>query len=351
MTPTREDQSAPVSKNSPEAQSVRARAIRFWPEIAAALSFPPEDVQFFPLRSNSRNFHKLCVLDVRVPKHGRFVLRGDFGDKPVERRQAVLARHKKAQVRLNDTPGVFVPEILWHSADYSCILMEFVAGETVDRELGFADLGLGSRPEILQQVGQATAALHGVLRHEERLFWPKFYLPRVVRWAGEVRSGELDVFNRHKFLGLCAYLHRMARRAKGRPFIAGDKHGDFHFHNVMASKEGIHFIDFSDDGGSVQLDDIANLWMANLLQGELDDPLVTDGYGGVSDTDWRAFEYGYGADVLADPVFHFVYGMHLLKFWRFNSLNSLAAEKSMRRRKVILHIFDRLLAEEIKDQT
>ncbi|MEP2717550.1 phosphotransferase [Pseudophaeobacter sp.] len=141
--------------------------------------------------------------------------------------------------------------------------MEFAPGGTAFRALEATEYGLGDRGEMLQAIGQAVAALHRVSGVGKRQFWPKPFLTRIFDRAQAVRSGQIQLPRHHKFLGLCALLHRLGRVARGQSFDAAVEHGDLHLRNILIGAETTSFIDFSNHKGIFPQRDLATIWLAN----------------------------------------------------------------------------------------
>ncbi|UWQ49970.1 phosphotransferase [Leisingera caerulea] len=294
--------------------AVEARARALWPRAAAEAGLPEDGAVFRRMQVNSGVEHRRCVLEVRIADGRSFVLRADFEVSDPLRQARILNRHQAAAVSLEAMPGVSAPALLWRDTRNPFVLMEFVRGDTAHRELAVAEYGFGDRGSILRRIGSAVAALHEVSAAGDRQFWPKPFLTRVANQAQAVRDGQLPVPKPNKFLGLCAYLHRAGRRARGQPFRAAVEHGDLHLRNILMSETTVSFIDFSNHDGIFPQRDLANIWLANCpdhlaAEGE------TPGFGLVAQADWEAFQDGYGAELVNDPVFRFFFAHRLFRCW------------------------------------
>ncbi|WP_027235632.1 phosphotransferase [Leisingera caerulea] len=294
--------------------AVEGRARALWPRAAAEAGLPEDGAVFRRMQVNSGVEHRRCVLKVRIADGRSFVLRADFEASDPLRQARILSRHQAAAVSLEAMPGVSAPALLWRDTRNPFVLMEFVRGDTAHRELAVAEYGFGDRGSILRRIGSAVAALHEVSAAGDRQFWPKPFLTRVANQAQAVRDGQLPVPKPNKFLGLCAYLHRAGRRARGQPFRAAVEHGDLHLRNILMSETTVSFIDFSNHDGIFPQRDLANIWLANCpdhlaAEGE------TPGFGLVAQADWEAFQDGYGAELVNDPVFRFFYAHRLFRCW------------------------------------
>ncbi|MBT8153330.1 phosphotransferase [Epibacterium ulvae] len=243
------------------------------------------------------------------------VLRADFGEDRIDRFQRIVNRHRAAAQGVEAVAGVNVPKIIWQHPTRHFTVMEFAPGETAFRELDLSDFGLANRAQTLQRIGQAVAELHACSKTEQREFWPKHNLNRVADRARDVRSGVLGMRKKAKFLGLCAYLHRAGRRARGVSFAGAIEHGDLHLRNILMTEDTVSFIDFANDRNAVPQNDIANLWLANCPD-HLAQAGQKVGYGQVAEADWAAFFSGYGQDFRLDPVFQFCFAMRLFSVWR-----------------------------------
>lgn len=266
------------------------------------------------MQVNRRLEHRRCVLEVRTAGGQSFVLRADFEEANPHRLTRFLDRHQAAIDSLKPVLGVSVPALLWRDTQNPFVLMEFVRGDTAHRELAVTDYGVGDRGSILRRIGHAVAELHRVSSAGERQFWPKPFLTQVSSQAQAVRDGRLPVPKPNRFLGLCAYLHRAGRRARGHSFRAAVEHGDLHLRNILISETAVSFIDFSNHDGIFPQRDLANIWLANCPD-HLAAEGRTPGFGLVAQADWEAFEDGYGADLVNDPVFRFFYALRLFKCW------------------------------------
>lgn len=181
---------------------------------------------------------------------------------------------------------------------------------------------------------------------DRRRFWPKPFLTGVAEQAQKVRDGTLAVPRPKKFLGLCAYLHRQGRRARGRSFRAAVEHGDLHLRNMLMTPDLVSFIDFSNHDSSFPQRDLASLWLANCP-----DLLASEGqaagFGGVAEADWRAFAQGYGSDPAEDPVFGFFYALRLLRIWRQLAERRRPLDhRSQRQLEAVAAVFETLRAAE-----
>lgn len=311
-TQKNENRAAETTEAEIAAAAAQCRAL--WPEAAQALDLPAEGVRFRQLRTNSRLAHRRAVFAVTVPQRGAFVLRADFAQEEKSRLISFLDRHRRAADAVAEVEGVNVPRILWQQADSANVVMEFVEGATVFQELSLAEYGVASRDDVLTRVGRSVAALHNSDSAGTRRFWPKVFLERVGRHAQAVRSGKLDLPRPKRFLGLCAYLHRAGRQARGQAFQGALEHGDLHFRNILIAPEAVSFIDFSNSDAVFFQRDLANLWLANCP-----DHLATSardvGFGAVAAADWAAFEAGYGTGFTKDPVFRFFFAFRVFTLW------------------------------------
>ncbi|WP_435661431.1 phosphotransferase [Leisingera caerulea] len=294
--------------------AVQARTQALWPEAAAAAGLQEAGAVFRRMQLNSGVLHRRCVLEVRTADGQSYALRAEFGGTDPLRHTRSLDRHQAAADSLMPVSGVSAPALLWRDTQNPFVLMEFVRGDTAHRELAVAEYGFGDRGSILRRIGSAVAALHEVSAAGDRQFWPKPFLTRVANQAQAVRDGQLPVPKPNKFLGLCAYLHRAGRRARGQPFRAAVEHGDLHLRNILMSETTVSFIDFSNHDGIFPQRDLANIWLANCpdhlaAEGE------TPGFGLVAQADWEAFQDGYGAELVNDPVFRFFYAHRLFRCW------------------------------------
>lgn len=327
-----------------DAVETRARAL--WPRAAAEAGLPEDGAVFRRMQVNSGVEHRRCVLEVRTSDGRSFVLRADFEASDPLRQARILDRHQAAADSLKAVPGVSAPALLWRDTQSPAVLLEFVRGDTAHRELAVADYGFGDRGSVLRRIGSAVAALHEVSGAGERQFWPKPFLTQVSSQAQEVRDGRLPVPKPNRFLGLCAYLHRAGRRARGQSFRAAVEHGDLHLRNILMSETTVSFIDFSNHDGIFPQRDLANIWLANCPDHLAADG-QTPGFGLVAQADWEAFQDGYGADLVNDPVFRFFYAHRLFRRWvglcrKPPEQNLKSAEIAVR----FAQVFEALLGEE-----
>ena len=349
---------APQHAVAATSDAVQAQAEALWPQIATQLGLPVSDARFRRLQVNSRRQLQRSVLEITAAGGQRYVLRADIGVPLSDHFERVLDRHIAAAQNLRARPGISAPEVLWRAPDSPCFLMEYAPGDTAFRTLDATDYGLGNRADVLHQLGQAVAGLHDVSALGTRQFWPKSLLARVTDQARAARSGQLKLPRPHKFLGLCALLHRLGRAARGREFIAAVEHGDLHLRNILMSPERVSFIDFSNHKGIFPQRDLATIWLANCP-----DHLARDGrapgYGLVAQADWQAFQAGYGQDLVGDPVFRFFYALRLFNAWLLlvkqhgaaevpaePGLGERAQEKTLRRADQFVEVFNALLSAE-----
>lgn len=326
--------------------AVQERTRALWPGIAAGAGLSAGGARFRRLQVNSRREDLRCVLQITTGAGAEYVLRADFGSGASVRFARHLERHGAAARALRDVPGVSVPQILWQDPARGLVLMEFAPGDTGAREVAMTGYGLGRRETVFQRAGQAVAALHRVSAVGERQFWPKPFLARVADQAREVRDGAMAVPRPKRFVGLCAYLHRQGRRARGHRYLAAVEHGDLHLRNMLISPDQVSFIDFSNDGGSFPQRDLASLWLANCPD-LLAQAGQAAGFGGVADADWQAFARGYGSDPAEDPVFGFFYGLRLLRIWRQLAARPQPLDhRSQRQLQAVLSVFETLRAAE-----
>lgn len=306
--------------NTGDQVQVQARAEALWPQIAAELELPVMGVGFRRLQVNSRRQDWRSVLQITLPQGERFVLRADFDQGPSAHAAELLNRHRAAASGLRALPGVSAPAILWQHPEQPFYLMEFAAGDTAFRSLAASTYGFGDRAAVLRRIGQAVAALHQVSEVGTRQFWPKPFFARISDRAQALRQGQIALPRPNKFLGLCALLHRLGRAARGQSFAAAVEHGDLHMRNILindgegAEAAEVAFIDFSNHKGIFPQRDLATLWLANCpdhLAQEGQEP----GFGLVAQADWEAFQRGYGAELVTDPVFRFFFALRLYQSW------------------------------------
>ncbi|MFW8595738.1 aminoglycoside phosphotransferase family protein [Cribrihabitans neustonicus] len=325
---------------------VQARAEALWPRVATGAGIPEAGVVFRRMQVNRRLEHRRCVLEVRAASGQSYVLRADFEDNNPHRLMRFLKRHEEAVDDLKPVAGVSAPALLWRDTQHPLALMEFVRGDTAYRELALTEYGVGDRNHVLRRIGHAVAALHRVSDAGQRKFWPKPFVARVSRQAQEVRDGRLLVPKPNKFLGLCAFLHRSARRARGHSFRGAVEHGDLHLRNILLSETAVSFIDFSNHDSIFPQRDLANIWLANCPD-HLASQGRTPGFGLVAQADWDAFQEGYGAELVHDPVFRFFYAHRLLKNWvGLSRKPTMQDPRTKRVAASIVEVFDALLASE-----
>lgn len=290
------------------------RTQALWPEVAEALGLPKTGLSFSQLKVNRRFSDRRCALAVRHEGGDQFVLRAEFSTANREWLLGHLDRQKRAAEALAASPGISVPRILWQHSAEPYVLMQCAEGHTGRWELGLSDYGLVSRYQVLKRIGQAVAELHRVSRLGDAQFWPRQFLDRISKNAAHVRSQSLRVPRPHRFLGLCAYLHRAARRARGRGFTAALEHGDLHLRNILVAPDEVNFIDFLNVPDGFYHRDLANLWLVNCPD-LLAEGAAVEGFGAVAQADWEAFEEGYGVAITEDPIFHFFYGLWVFNRW------------------------------------
>ena len=325
---------------------VLSMALAFWPEAARHAGLPETGVRFRELQVHSGKRHRSCVVKVSTPNGEHYVLRAEFEESNAGRFLNYIERHKAAAKALGPVPGVSAPDILWQSPGQPVMVMEFAVGDTAFRGLTMAEYGLGERKAVVRRIGEAVSELHRVSQTGESRFWPKTYLNRVSRTADAVREGRLSVVKPKRFLGLCAYLQRAGKRARGHAFAGAVEHGDLHFRNILLLDRDVSFIDFSNHDAVFWQRDLANLWLANCpdhLAKEGQEP----GYGLVAKADWSAFEEGYGTEVTSDPVFRFFFALRLFKVWLLVSArSSLPDRKTRETTEAVEQVFLALLADE-----
>ncbi len=333
-------------RSDTEIAAAAARAMAMWPQIAHDAGLPPEGVSFQTLPVLRSFADQRSVQVVTVEDGRKFVLRAEFSGDNQKKVLADLVQQDIVAKALSDVPGVSAPQFLWRDPDRPIVLMEFAQGEVAFRELRHADLGLVRRDEVWQRIGMAVAKLHEVSHVKPKQFWPKPLLARVSDRAEAVRSGALDMPRSNRFLGLCSYLHRAGRRAKGLPFEGAVEHGDLHLHNIILSEDTVCFIDFSNHRNLYPQRDLANLWVtavANEQQGQPE----AGGFGLIRPGDMAAFERGYGAQLIGDPIYEFFHALRLFNVWRsFGKIGRPNSEKGRRKLDLIVGILDSLIAAE-----
>ncbi|MGR3760845.1 phosphotransferase [Roseobacteraceae bacterium NS-SX3] len=329
-------------------EEVQARTRALWPRIASDLGLPADGASFRRMQVHSRKQDFCGILEVKAAGGQKFVLRAEYRGRRPKRFLEYLERHKAAADGLKTVPGVSAPAILWQDAKEPFVLMEFAQGDTAFRALSMAEYGIGDRSKILRRIGHAVAVLHRVSHAGERQFWPKPFLDKVSGRAKAVRDGQLKLPKPNRFLGLCAYLHRAGRRARGHPFAGAVEHGDLHLRNILMSETTVSFIDFSNHKETCPQRDLANIWLANCPDHLASDGR-TPGYGMVAQADWEAFQDGYGADPVNDPVFRFFFAWRLFNSWlRLSGETPLLKPKSAELAKMFVRVFDSLLADELR---
>ncbi len=326
--------------------AIQARTEAFWPKIASDLGLDGTDVRFWRMKVNSRFEDRRCVLGVKLTDGRVVILRADFEEERMNRFARIVDHHRAAAQGLKDVVGVSVPQILWQDAKHCFIAMEFAPGETAFRELELCDFGLGDRAQTMERIGDAVAKLHNCSSTQRRQFWPKHNLERVAQRAQAVRSGVRPIRKKAKFLGLCAYLHRAGRRARGVSFEGAIEHGDMHLRNILVTEDTVSFIDFANHANSVPQNDIANLWLANCPD-HLAQPGMDVGYGRIAQADLTAFAKGYGRDVSIDPVFQFCFAMRLFKVWqRLPTPGEQMDQRAQAMAVGLVSVFDNLIENE-----
>ncbi len=325
---------------------VQERTEALWPRIAANVGLPTEAARFHRLRVNSGRADLRCVLHIQAANGRDYVLRADYSHRGFQTFRRILDRHQAAAEGLRETRGVSVPAILWRDPQDKVALMEFAPGATAFQALDMSSLGLENRGVVLRRIGHAVAALHQCSRTEVKRFWPKPYLGQVSESAQKVRAGELPIRKPKRFVGLCAYLHRVGRRARGQTYQGAVEHGDLHMRNILIAEDQISLIDFANHRGAVPQRDLANLFLANGLH-HLAEAGRPDGYGYIAQADWDAFETGYGAPVSNDPVFQFFFAMKLWAAWEKLAVSERAVSpKGERQLMLLVKVLDHLLATE-----
>ncbi|WP_242407071.1 phosphotransferase family protein [Phaeobacter sp. S60] len=327
-------------------ENAQARAKAFWPRIASDLGLAAEGARFRQLLVNSRYQHVRSVQEVTTATGQRYVLRAVFDDTTAARQIRVLDRHQQAALDLQSVCGVSSPDVLWRDQDSAVVLMDFVQGETAYRELAMTEYGFGDRAEVLRRIGCAVAELHRVSDAGDMQFWPKPFLKQISARAETVRAGKFQVLKPKRYLGLCALLHREARRARKQTFRGALEHGDLHLRNILMCDSEVSFIDYSNHDGIFPQRDIADIWLSNCPD-HLAAEGRTPGFGGVARADWAAFEEGYGAELTTDPIFRFFFTWRLFKLW--SALGRKRSEPRQRTQDVAAaaeHVLERLLAAE-----
>lgn len=334
--------------------AVQARMQALWPQIASDLGIATQKTRFRRLQVNRRKENHRGVMLVTVPDGScptgtQYVLRADFDRARSDRFSRILERHRAAAAALRSVPGVAVPDILWQDPQAPIFLMEHAEGDTAYRTLAATEYGIGDRDDVLRRIGAAVASLHQVSRiKNDRLFWPKPHLQRISDCAQAVRAGQIQLPRPKKFLGLCALLHRAARLARQAPYSVVVEHGDLHFRNILVSDKCVSFIDFSNHRGTYAHRDLATLWLANCP-----DHLAQDGgepgFGLVARQDWAAFQDGYGADLVNDPVFRFFFAQRLFNSW-LQLADAVRPHRAQATRAIEAHVqvFEALLADETR---
>ncbi|MFV1603794.1 aminoglycoside phosphotransferase family protein [Phaeobacter sp. JH20_36] len=325
---------------------VQARAKAFWPRIASDLGLPPDGVSFRRLQVHSRRQHCRSVLEVKTASGQSYVLRAVFDEANAARQIRFLDRHQQAALGLQSVCGVSSPDVLWRDQDSAVVLMDFVQGDTAYRELAMTEYGFGDRAEVLRRIGHAVAELHRVSDAGDMQFWPKPFLKQVSARAEAVRAGEFQVLKPKRYLGLCALLHREARRARAQTFRGALEHGDLHLRNILMCDGEVSFIDYSNHDGTFPQRDIADIWLSNCPD-HLAAEGRTPGFGGVAKADWAAFEDGYGAELTTDPIFRFFFTWRLFKLW--SALGGKLSEPRQRTKDLgvaVEHVLEQLLAAE-----
>jgi aminoglycoside phosphotransferase (APT) family kinase protein len=326
--------------------AAQTRAEALWVEIAAELGLPVTDARFRRLQVNSRRQDWRSVLQISLPDGARFVLRADFDQRPAPAFSEVLNRHRAAATGLRARPGVSAPAILWQHPDQPIYLMEFSAGDTAFRSLAASSYGIGDRAALLQRIGEAVAALHQASGVGQRQFWPKPFFSRISEHAQALREGQIALPRPNRFLGLCALLHRLGRAARGCAFEAAVEHGDLHLRNILISESEVSFIDFANHKGIFPQRDLATLWLANCPD-HLAQEGQAPGYGLVAEADWSAFQRGYGAELVTDPVFRFFFALRLFNAWLQLAQKPQPLDaKSTEQAEAYVRVFKSLLAEE-----
>ena len=332
--------------NFVEIDDVVARTQALWPKAASMAGLPEAGASFRRLQIRSTKQHCRSAVKVSTPNGKNYVLRAEFDEYDSARFLQNLERHKAAAEALKSETGVSVPAILWQDLENPYLLMEFAAGDTAFRELVLTEYGFGDRQAVVQRIGKAVAALHRVSEIGEKQFWPKPYLDRVSEQAQALRAKHLRIPKPNRFLGLCAYLQRAGRDARGHRYTAAIEHGDLHLRNILVSDATVSFIDFSNSKGALPQRDLANIWLANCpdhLAKEGQEP----GYGLVAKADWDAFEEGYGAGITGDPVFRFFFALRLFKIWLlFTGKSHLLDKKDTKIIEALVQVYLSLVADE-----
>lgn len=305
------DPSLPAPE-SPEA--LAAMAPEIWAEVAGRVGWPASGCHVHSLKLYCSPVSVRGVFRVTHPD-GRFVvLKLDLLPQAPERFRRQIENTRRAGWALARFPQFGVPDILWSDAGRGVTVQSFIPGDTGRRALAWADYGIGARDDLLRRIGQYAGALHRSTAEASIGFSARHYLRGVRGRAAALRAAQLALPRPKRFLGLCAYLHRAARRCSGAELAICQTHGDFHLLNLIVSDASITAIDFSFRPPAPALRDLSRFWLSSGGAFDLTDGQQA-GLAGLPAQDLAAFEDGYGRLLTADPAFPFFLAYQIYLEW------------------------------------
>ena len=284
------------------------QALGEWDDIAPTLGFDRGTFKSKLIWQKDEAKRSHIVVRLRGPRS--LILKRVFTAPDNAPLFAAISAQRDAHARLASNARAHAPEVLFASADGTCVVMAEAAGKTLEYHLTAGR----SHEKMLRRTGGWLTAFHTSGVTETRTYQPRFMVGHAARMCQGVADGTIKVALPDLFMACCEKIPEIAESATDRQTVSAAKHGDFNLRNILLGPDGETGIDFKPASTAPVGFDIARLLMdyAELFQPDDDIPVG----GLLSDATLDAFFAGYDCVGRDDPAVAFLPYVQLLNDWR-----------------------------------
>lgn len=318
-----------------------------WPGYADRIVEASHEAQFHTLKQLSDGQIDRLVARVDCSGGNRFVVKleptlGAEALLELETKQRDLSEH------FAQFDGFDIVPFLAVDAASGGVVMPYLEGVSAYGLMRLTDIGLESRYEILFRLAQWLSVLHRAPQGGSETYDAWHHVKKARHFARQLRSEQRAFVFPKRFLGLCALIHRLARRATGEQSTPVRLHGDPQLRNFILTDDCVTGIDvsrrLSGDGRS----DLA--WLVSRLAYSFPAAQTDAAAAPVSVADWGALEKGYGAAFAQDPVFRLELASRMLFDWtRLPAKRQDRSSSEQRRAKQLVELLRFLQADEASE--